>query len=84
MSDFSGRDAQGNKIVGIGIVKKTYSRLLEGEMLVVDLSRLGIPKTKLVILGGTDDAEISRHLQNTITQRTKVHVDPAAIIHKAG
>ena len=81
MSKFSGHDLEGNRVIGIGLLKKTYAKLLEGEVLVYDLKLFGIHGVKLMIVAGRDDPEITRHLQHSFNSRTNVHLPAAGILH---
>jgi hypothetical protein len=81
---FRGHDSLGNRIVGIGITAETFSQMLQGKSIVVDLVHNGVPKVKLILRGGKDEAAITRDLQESIGQHTGIHVDPALIRRKQG
>jgi hypothetical protein len=73
----------GTRIIGLGITQGTYSQMLHGQVMQVDLTQLGIPGHKLLILAGKDELSITRDLQEHIGEATKMHVDPAAILRGA-
>lgn len=79
---FNGTDADGKRIVGVGITRETYEEMLRGQAMVVDLEQLGVPGAKLVILAGSNDVALTKDIQRFIGERTKVYVDLAAIIQK--
>jgi hypothetical protein len=80
MSWLDGKDAEGFRIVGIGITEPTYQRLLQGEVIVYDMTPLGVPGVKLNIVAGRTQLEVSRQLENTMSARSNVHLDPRLIL----
>lgn len=80
MSRFNGIDSDGNRVIGIGLTQPTYSKMLQGEMMTVDLWKIGVPGVKLIIVAGRNEVEIAKHLEHTMNERTNVVVDPRMIL----
>lgn len=78
MISFRAHDAEGG-VIGIGITLKTWNDLLQGKVVPVDLTRLGIPGVKLMVVGGKDEVSITRDLQQYIGRETGVHIPPGLI-----
>jgi len=79
MIRFRGHKPDGTKIIGVGIPKETWAKLLNSEIIAIDLAELGVPDTQLLLAGGESDFHITRDFQQLIGSWTKVQVDPSAI-----
>jgi len=80
MSRFSGTDAEGKRVVGVGITHQSYSRMLQGEITVVDLEPLGVPGVRLMLVAGPDEPAIALRLRDNMSSRTNVELYPGLVM----
>lgn len=79
MIKFAAHKPDGTRIVGIGITKELFHKLLQGEVATIDLRKLGLPGGELMLVGGDTELSITRNFQYLIGKNTGVHIDPSAI-----
>lgn len=70
----------GTPCAGINITSKTFHELLRGRTIVIELGSMGLPKSRLIIIGSNDPDEGSKRLTEKLAEETGIIVPVRSVL----